>query len=345
MRGRVEDGLTRRLQAERESIQEGAVELLPVFDAVAQLTLRGGKRFRAALLVLGYRVARTWRGAVIDEVQVLPAALAMELLQTYLLVHDDWMDEDEVRRGGPSVHAALRQHYDDAKLGGAGAILAGDYASALSLQLLGESRVPAEALLGAYQLFAAMSRDVVLGQSLDVLVDGEPAALPRLVERTHAWKTASYTTVGPLVVGARLGGATHAEIEALRAFGEPLGVAFQLRDDWLGSFGDEQITGKSALTDLRVGKKTCLLAVLAEQPELEPMLRAFLRGGGRRERADAEVAIVHAAWREHRVSERVEQRLAEESRRARLSLGSLPLDAAHRPLFEGMIDALLERRQ
>ena len=114
-------------------------------DAVRGLVLRGGKRLRAVLLAAAYEAC----GGVGGAPRVVMAGVALELLQAYLLIHDDWMDRDEVRRGGPTVHALLRDLFGERRVGDAGAILAGDYASALAHKALLEVDLPAERLLAA----------------------------------------------------------------------------------------------------------------------------------------------------------------------------------------------------
>src|SRR5262249_23537715 len=156
---------------------------------------------------------------------------ALEILHAYLLVHDDWMDQDEVRRGGPSVHVMLRRAVSDDRLGDAAAILAGDFGSAMAQRLLLQVEAPAAHLAEAAKVFARIQEDVVLGQTLDLL---DPSCD---VETKHDLKTGSYTVRGPLALGAALAGASDERRAALERFGAPLGVAFQLRDDLLGVFG------------------------------------------------------------------------------------------------------------
>lgn len=322
---RVEADLSIRLEAEELRVTRDAAELVPLVKQVRELTSRGGKRLRAALVLLGYRLAT--RGP--DDAVALPAAAAMELLQTYFLVHDDWMDDDPVRRGGPSVHYALRAHYGSDKLGDSGAILGGDYAVSLAQEALLACEVTPSPLLAAARAFAELQRDVVLGQGLDVLVDSPTGerGLGRLMARTHLWKTAAYTTTGPLLIGARLGGASEAQQQALRAYGDPLGIAFQLRDDWLGTFGDPERTGKSIDSDLRQGKKTAVLAALEEDPAQQTALQEFLRDGAARDRGDDEVLAMRTLLDRAGVSARVDRAIGAESARARAALPAL--EASH----------------
>ena len=217
--------------------------------AVSDLTRRGGKRLRAALAMVGY-VACGGHG---EEPAVIDAGAALELLQTYLLVHDDWMDGDTVRRGGPSVHAMLRQHFGDDAKGDASAILAGDYACALAQETLARAPASPLTLVRALAFFARMQADAIYGQQLDIAARAED------VEQMHDLKTGSYTVRGPLVLGGMLADATNGQLRALTAYARPLGVAFQLRDDLLGAFGETEVTGKPYGNDLRAGKKTALV--------------------------------------------------------------------------------------
>ena len=218
-------------------------------SAVRDLTMRGGKRLRAALVVVGYLASD-------DSLAPGPAfdaGVAFELLQTYLLVHDDWMDGDERRRGGPSVPAMLREHHGSRERGDAAAVLAGDYAAALSLDVLSRLESPPERLIRALALFAEIQQDVICGQALDI------AGSHTDVEQFYPLKTGSYTVRGPLLLGAILADAPPSIMSALDRYAHPLGVAFQMQDDLLGVFGDESRTGKPVGEDLRRGDKTIIL--------------------------------------------------------------------------------------
>ena len=241
-------------------------------EAIAQFATRGGKRLRAVLLALAYeayagaganphpkgegapgpRPAKATGSLPSGLDDILPALLSVELLQAYLLIHDDWMDEDDVRRGGPTVHVMLREHFGAPRLGEIGAILAGDLTAGYALEALGETRTSPDRLAGAMRELARIQVDVVLGQTLDVYKSED-------LESMHELKTNSYTVRGPLLLGATLGGASAAQKAELEAFARPLGLAFQLRDDLLGTFGDPEKTGKSCAGDLRQGKRTALI--------------------------------------------------------------------------------------
>ncbi len=253
---RVAKTVETRLESFFEEVEAGSVSEIfntragsILLDQVRDLTLRGGKRLRAALLVHGaalFDAQSERRAAVID------AAAALELLHTYFLVHDDIMDGDEIRRGGPAVHAALAKKMGDSSFGLGLGILAGDLAAALKQVLLTGIDLEASRRHRVVRIFATMHLDVVHGQTLDMLGNA-----PAIDVATH--KTASYTTVGPLAVGAALGGADDEAVRRLARIARPLGVAFQFRDDMLGTFGRPSVTGKPVGTDLKTGKHTILL--------------------------------------------------------------------------------------
>lgn len=235
--------------AQVDALSPHARELI---DAVVDLTMRGGKRLRCLVLYAGYRAV----GGAADPARVLELAGAIELLQTYLLIQDDWMDDDGERRGGPAVHAMFTQRRSgDAHLGATLAILAADLAAGFAFEQLHRGAFSANPLRAGEILdcFTGMHTEVVCGQQLDLLEHVE-------VARTQDLKTGSYTVRGPLRLGALAGDANDAQLSALERFGRPVGVAFQLRDDLLGTFGDPRKTGKPIGHDLREGKKTMLLA-------------------------------------------------------------------------------------
>lgn len=265
-----------------------------LLSAIASLTLRGGKRLRPALLVAAFRAVSP------DAIwtRTLGACAALELFQTYLLVHDDWMDGDEQRRGGPSVHAHFRDRTGDDHLGSVLAILAGDFASATAWELFVECALACgPGGLPAIRTFGRIHHEAVLGQAMDVRGARDVAAMQRL-------KTGGYTVTGPLEIGALLAGGSADAVEALRRFGAPLGEAFQIKDDLLGVFGDPGRTGKPIGSDLRSGRRNALVR------ECERLLPA-------EERAAIEQALGHEGATDDEV-ERIAEALERAGIRGRL---------------------------
>ncbi|NLN62725.1 MAG: polyprenyl synthetase family protein [Myxococcales bacterium] len=236
-----------------------------LLEAVRDLTFRGGKRLRAQLVHIGaalFDPVAASHGATVD------VAAAVELLQTYFLIHDDIMDGDETRRGGPSVHVALGARCQSDAMGMQQAILAGDLACALQESLMaGLDIADAQRRTRVTALFAHMHRTVIRGQSLDLLGTAPPETIVRL-------KTASYTTEGPLLLGALLADAPASALVPVRDIASALGIAFQYRDDLLSLFGAPEKTGKPTGSDLRAGKKTHLVAMAWERADTAT--RAFI---------------------------------------------------------------------
>jgi len=250
------------------------VELASAFTA-------GGKRLRPAFCCWGYLSAS---GGSEVPAHVVRAAASLDLLHVSALVHDDVMDGSDTRRGVPAAHVQLAgrhvggSHRGDADaFGRAGAILLGDLLLMWSVELFTECGAPPEALATAQPLLAAMRAEVTGGQYLDITAQtrqpldarSDPASVLAQVRRVVEFKTARYTVVRPLQIGAALGGAGPELLSALGAYGSPLGRAFQYRDDVLGVFGDEAVTGKPAGDDLREGKLIAKAMSAASEDDAE----------------------------------------------------------------------------
>jgi geranylgeranyl diphosphate synthase type I len=147
-----------------------------------------------------------------------------------------------------------------------------------------------------------MQDEVIAGQVLDIRGG---AATAHDVEVVHILKTASYSVRGPVVMGARLAGAGDAQVAALEAFAQPLGVAFQLRDDVMGAFGDARAMGKPSGSDLREGKRTALVVDALRDPRVAERLQRVL---GRSDASDGDVAAAVAALEDCGARTRVEER-------------------------------------
>ncbi|MFT6942258.1 MAG: geranylgeranyl diphosphate synthase type I [Nitriliruptoraceae bacterium] len=225
----------------------------------------GGKRLRPALLLLGHAAA-----GGIDEQTVLPAGLALELLHTCALLHDDLLDDADARRGRTTAHVSFAAVHresglagDAERYGAAAAVLVGDLAFVVADELFLACDVPADRLLAGLRAFTGLREEVMAGQALDVQAAAARLTSRELALTIAAAKSGRYSVARPLQIGALLAGATAAAADALAAAVEPLGQAFQVRDDLLGVFGDQGTTGKSAAGDLREGKRTLLVAEAA----------------------------------------------------------------------------------
>lgn len=238
----------------------------------------GGKRVRPALLLLGHAAA----GGT-DEQAVMGPAVALELLHTCALAHDDVIDRAETRRGRPTVHRAFAAVHADAgwqgdalEYGEAVAILLGDLAFVLADELFLGADVTAERLLAGMAGFTRLREEVMAGQYLDLWAATSRTTDRRLAERIAAMKSGWYSVARPLEIGALLAGGDPDLVAGLVRFGDPLGRAFQVTDDLLGVFGSPDATGKSTVGDLAEGKRTLLIAEAAAR--LEPSAWAELDG-------------------------------------------------------------------
>lgn len=308
-----------------------APDALPVLDAAKGLTMRGGKRLRPALLF----AARDCVEPDAHPEASTDVGAAIELFQTYLLIHDDWMDNDPIRRGAPSVHVALSRHYADEHLGASAAILAGDLLSALVHDLVASVDLHGPRRRALAAAWGRMEREVILGQCLDVTHSPD-------IQRIHDLKTGSYTVRGPMLLGAAIAGASEDARAAIERFADPLGLAFQLRDDILGAFGSEADTGKPVGGDFREGKSTYLVRhALAHLSETDrEALRAVL---GRRDATESEVLHARALVERSGAREEAEAEVSALRARCLAALDTKALRDDGRALLEGFAAVLTER--
>ena len=231
----------------------------------ARTSVSGGKRFRASFCWWGHQSVSE---SAPDDPALLRACASLELLHASALVHDDYMDASDVRRGRPATHRAFEQLHRENRwsaspeqYGASAAILLGDLLLSWSDELLRTCGLPADRVLDALGYFDRTRSEVVTGQFLDVSAQARGSADVDTAMTVLRYKSAKYSIERPLHIGAALGGASPAVIEQLTRFGLPLGEAFQLRDDLLGVFGDPSVTGKPAGDDLVEGKRTVLVSL------------------------------------------------------------------------------------
>jgi len=260
---RFRSSLERELRASYGRAMRGVPPALgPYLEVNREFTLRGGKRFRATLVLAGYYLA-TGR----DPRAALSAAAAVEHFQSWMLIHDDIIDHAEERRGGPSVHRELAQAHRRERLEGSGeeygvgiGITLGDLEEPFTVEAILATRAPPGARLAALSEYSRMTRCTAFGQLLDIRSGAlDPGTVTEEdVFAVHRYKSAIYTVVSPLKIGALLGGSPPARLRDLETFGTNIGIAFQLRDDILGAGFDAEEAGKSS-NDLVEGKRTLLV--------------------------------------------------------------------------------------
>lgn len=310
----------------------------------ARAAISGGKRFRAAFCWWGHLAV----AEPAEESALLRACGSLELLHASALVHDDYMDASDVRRGRPATHRAFADlhrdrgwHSDPEQYGAAAAILLGDLLLSWSDELLRTCGLPAERVLDALGYFDLTRSEVVTGQFLDVSAQARGAADVETAMTVVRYKSAKYSIERPLHIGAALAGAGAETIAELSRFGLPLGEAFQLRDDLLGVFGDPEVTGKPAGDDLTEGKRTVLIALALDG--LGPADRGRLEAGLGHRLDPAQVAELRTLIERSGARAQVEEVISALTERALTALDAAPVRAEARTVLRGLAEAATQR--
>ena len=266
----VEDRLQQILDSERASWKSLDPSLDEPLDDLASLVLGGGKRIRPAYCFWGWVLGGGDPGG--DTESPIECGCALELLHAFALAHDDVMDGSPTRRGSPTVwrrfidrHQQREWRGEARRFGEAAAVLVGDMAMVMADRALGPVNHDVRTV------WDALRTELNMGQYLDVVRTAQGQTTADQARIIIENKTAGYTVVRPLQLGAALAGRSDLA-DAIVAHGRPLGTAFQLRDDVLGAFGDPSVTGKPVGDDLREGKPTVLLArarATADSAQLE----------------------------------------------------------------------------
>jgi geranylgeranyl diphosphate synthase type I len=270
---------------QRSDFEAISSDLVPVVDYTHSL-LQGGKRFRALFCYWAWRASLSESSYHQSEQEINESeqaiagiAASLEMFHAAALVHDDLLDQSDTRRGAPAIHKRFESLHKEKQWAGAperfgvaGSVLVGDLMLGWSSEIFGNALLHSpnrEIESACRDEFSLMRVEVMAGQYLDVLE--ENAATTRSVkegvgraEKVILYKTAKYSIEAPLRIGAAFAGADQSTLNEFTKFGIPLGIAFQLRDDILGVFGDPSVTGKPAGDDLREGKRTVLVALTRE---------------------------------------------------------------------------------
>ncbi len=239
------DGIFQNWREEIKHINPKVLKLLEVSIKASE----GGKRLRGTLVKLGYELAQGTQG------DIFAPAAAYEIFQTAILAHDDIIDRSPIRRGIPTIYEFLgADHYAISQT-----ICLGDIGFFLAFQIISSSNFSPEQKTMAVQAFSKTMIDTAFGEMLDIELSNSSERDEKDVISIAKYKTAWYTFVGPLQLGVSLGGADVHLLQKIKAFGENLGIAFQIQDDILGIFGEEKSMGKSITSDISEGKNTLLI--------------------------------------------------------------------------------------
>ena len=315
-----------------------------LYEVIKNLILSGGKRIRPKMVIMSYLA---FGGKKSDE--IIPIALAVELLHQFLLIHDDVIDRDVIRYGVKNIAGTYKDIYDklitdeaeSIHYAKSAALLAGDVLHGAANAAIIDSSLDSKILKKVQLIFHQAVYDVCGGELLDTESSFKKHEdINTLV--IAKYKTASYSFVAPLLIGATAADAEPATCAALRVFAEDLGIAFQLRDDLLGVFGDERKTGKSSTGDLREGKYTELIARfinLASSSQLSLYKKYF----GSKDASHKQIDQLKAAILESGAKASIENLIDEHEQRALKELDFLELEDSFRLQFEELVKKSVKR--
>ncbi len=329
--GAIAEQLRRYLHERRGETAYIGGDYAALISALEDFVLGGGKRLRPAFAYWGWRaVADAEPGP-----QVLLLFSALELLHACALVHDDVIDDSSTRRGRPTVHVHFAALHRDRnwrgsadRFGISAAILLGDLALAWADDIVFGAALAPEAQRRVQRVWADIRTEVLGGQYLDIVAEASAAESIASAMNVDTYKTACYTVTRPLQLGVAAA-ADRPEVQAVFGqFGTDLGVAFQLRDDVLGVFGDPAVTGKPSGDDLRSGKRTVLLAEAVELADKsDPLAANLLRSSIGAPLTDAQVDELRNVIESVGALAAAEQRIATLNQRALAALAAAPINA------------------
>ena len=249
-------------QLEKEVAMIGEISPVNLYEPIEYTLNMGGKRLRPVMLLMACNLF----GGYVEE--AIPAAMAVEIFHNFTLLHDDIMDQAEIRRNNPTVHRKYNENV---------AILSGDAMSIMAYEYL--LKTQNNAIAEVARRFSKTAMGVCEGQQYDMDFEKRlDVSIPEYLEMIRL-KTATLIA-GSFELGALLAGATNQDVERIYRFGINLGLAFQLQDDLLDAFADQQKFGKKIGGDIIANKKTFLLlkalelAHVEQKAELEKWIKA-----------------------------------------------------------------------
>lgn len=345
VRARVDESLETLFATKQRDAMQLDQRYARLWNAIATLVMQGGKRFRPYMVVL---MASLYGDDTLNIDTILPAATAQELLHQAMLIHDDIIDRDTVRYGIANVKGQYDAHYAEYisdenerdHMSKSSALLAGDALISEAYLLLSTLDTPPHVRSAVTATFARGIFEVIGGELLDTEITFLPAGTLE-VEKIARNKTASYSFVSPLTVGAQLGGAPEEDIILITQLATSLGIAYQYRDDLLGVFGDSDETGKSTSTDLTEGKRTLLIEQFdrvasdddktvfyqnfhsaTTHPESIEHMRSLLGSSGAKKAVETQIDRL----RQHTLDNIAQLHLPEEARQELVTLVGICLD-------------------
>ena len=296
-----------------------------LYDPVTYVLSMGGKRLRPVLMLMAYNL---YKEQVSD---IFNPATGIEIYHNYTLLHDDLMDRADRRRGRPTVHKVWNDNT---------AILSGDAMLVLAYQFM--AQVPAEHLKEIMNLFSLTALEICEGQQMDMDFEQRMDVSEEEYLEMIRLKT-SVLLASSLKIGALLGGASSEDANALYNFGINMGMAFQLKDDFLDVYGDTSTFGKNIGGDILCNKKTYLLIKALEKSDAEQnnVLNHWLEA---KEFDPAnKIAAITAVYNQIGIKEYSEAKMAEYNAKALESLQAVRVEEGRKTELKNLLQELMYR--
>lgn len=300
-------------------------EPLELYKPIRYTIEQSGKRVRPVLCLMAYNLYKE------DITEALYPAVAMETYHNYTLIHDDVMDRADIRRGKPTVCA---------KWGDTAAILSGDTMLLLAYEFI--AHASPEKLPAMLALFTETAKEVSDGQQYDLDFENRGDVTEAEYMEMIRLKT-SVLIAASLKMGGLVAGASESDLQNLYAYGETMGLAFQLQDDMLDVYGDAALFGKKIGGDIRCNKKTFLLikAMETASPEQRAQMNAWMEDAACN--PDEKVAFFTDMYNKLGIKEICENRIAELFAKCDAYIENLSVDAARKANLKQFADSLLNR--
>ena len=316
-----------------------------LWKELERLVRSGGKRTRPKIMLLTYRAfgGNNFKGAV-------SVATALELFHQFLLIHDDIIDRDFVRYGIPNIAGSYKELYkevirdegDRVHHANSAAMLGGNLMLGSLHQLINDADIDIKDKIKLNDILNRAHFEVGGGELLDVESAFKETSLNEALSIAR-YKTAGYSFIAPVTIGATLAGASQLDIDKLTEFAENLGEAFQLNDDLLGMFGDEVETGKSNSTDLLEGKGTYLVASFFKNAS-EDEIKIFKKAFGKANATDEDIKDAKQLLIDSGAKKRTEETINEFEVAAMKALESLNLKHEFRVEYVKLVDKCMARK-
>lgn len=298
-----------------------------LYDPIEYVLAAGGKRIRPSFVLMAYNLFHD------DVDRILPVATALETYHNYTLLHDDLMDKADMRRGRPTVH----KKWDDNT-----AILSGDTMLVLAYEHL--AKCDTKYLKPALDLFTETALEVSEGQQFDMEFETRNDVAEEEYIEMIRLKT-SVLLACALKMGAVVAGASDADANALYAFGEKVGLAFQLQDDLLDVYGDPKVFGKAIGSDITSNKKTFMLINAFNRADAET--RAELERWTTATEFDPaeKIAAVTEIYNRLGIDKLAEQRIKEYFEQSRLHLDELSVSDDRKAVLREYTERMMNRKK